>query len=114
MKKLIMTTICFCVVGASTYATAQCSDSEYRIYQQYDKFLDANPSTPDTELRVIFARKIGMEPTKLRMLYARCVERWVKQNPKQSQDHFQKELDGFVKSCSKTPNDPICKSALGK
>ena len=109
-----MIAITLCAVGVIAHANAQCSDSEYRIYQQYDKFLDAYPSTPDTELRVIFARKIGMEPTKLRLLYARCVERWSKQNPKQSQDHFTKELDAFVKDCAKKPSTDACRSVIGK
>ena len=40
-----------CLAMLSAAASAQCSDSEYSIYQQYDKFLEAYPSIPDTKLR---------------------------------------------------------------
>jgi hypothetical protein len=74
----------------SASSNAACSDSEYRIYQQYDKFLDANPSTPDHELRIVFAKNIGMQPSALKNLYVRCVNRWANQNPSERDDYIKK------------------------
>ena len=74
----------------SAASNAACSDSEYRIYQQYDKFLDTNPSTPDYELRIVFAKNIGMQPSALKDLYVRCVNRWANQNQSERDDYLKK------------------------
>lgn len=104
-----------CVALLSTTANARCSDSEYRIYQAYDKFLDANSSLPDYELRTVFAREIGMEPSELKNLYARCTMRWSEQSPSESRAYLKKELEGFAKDCAQRPSsDPYCKSVLGR
>ena len=100
---------------SSANSGATCSNSEYGIYQQYDKFLDANPSTPDYELRTVFARKVGMQPSALKNLYIRCTMRWSEQSPSESNAYLKKELEGFAKDCAKQPgNDPYCKSGLGR
>lgn len=94
---------------------ATCSDSDYRVYHQYDRFLDANPSIPDYELRRVFSKKVGMQPDVLKNLYTRCVMRWSKQNPAESIAHVQKSLEGFAKDCAQRPaNDPYCKSVFGR
>ncbi len=96
-------------------ADATCTDSDYRIYHQYDSFLDANPSIPDYELRRVFAKKVGMQPDALKYLYTRCVMRWSEQNPAESKAHLQKSLEGFAKDCAQRPaNDPYCKSVFGR
>lgn len=110
--KLLVST---CAVLLSATSNAACSDAEYRIYQQYDKFLEAYPSTPDHELRTVFAKKIGMQPSALKNLYTRCTVRWSEQSPSESQAYLKKELEGFAKDCAQRPsNDPYCRSGLGK
>lgn len=104
-----------CVALLSATANASCSDSEYRVYQQYDKFLDANQSVPDYELRKIFAKKVGMQPDSLRNLHTRCTMRWSEQRPSESKAYLKNELEGFAKDCAQRPaNDPYCKSVLGR
>lgn len=76
----------------SSASFAQCSDSEYRIYQKYDKFLSDNPSVPDYELRAVFAKKVGMQPSALRELYSRCNRRWLKQSPGEADEYVKNIL----------------------
>jgi len=101
--------------GKGGGAGATCSDSEYRIYQQYDRFLDANPSIPDYELRRVFARRVAIQPDALKNLYTRCVMRWSEQNPAESRAHRQKSLEDFARDCAQRPaNDPYCSSVFGR
>jgi hypothetical protein len=101
--------------GKNVTDTATCSDSEYRIYQQYDRFLENNPSRSDTELRTIFARNVGMQPQALKNLYVRCVTRWADRNPSEVQGHLKSEIEGFAKECAQRPaNDPYCKAFFGR
>lgn len=76
-----------CAAIISTASIAECSDSEYRVYQKYDRFLQDNPSVPDYELRTIFAKKVRMQPSALRELYSRCNRRWTQQSPGEVDDY---------------------------
>jgi hypothetical protein len=69
-----------------------CTDSEYKIYKQYDEFLDANPSTPDYTLRGIFAKKVRMQPAALKKLYTECTFRWTKERPGEAQAYAAKAM----------------------
>jgi len=102
------------VVLFSSVSYANCSDAEYRVYQQYDQFLEANPSVPDDQLRLVFAKKVGMQPSSLKNLYIRCTMRWSEQSPSESKVYLKKDLESFAKDCTQRPNDPYCKSVLGK
>jgi uncharacterized protein YneF (UPF0154 family) len=99
----------------ATTAQAACSDSEYAVYKQYDGFLEANPSVSDDQLRSMFARKVGMQPSALKNLYIRCTARWSEQSPSASRDYLKKSYSDFVNDCAKRPaNDPYCKSGQAR
>jgi len=96
-------------------SNSTCSDSEYSTYQKYDRFLEANPSVHDYELRTLFARKVGMQPTALKNLYMRCTMKWTEQSPDETKAHIKKELEGFAKECAQRPaNDPYCKAVFSR
>lgn len=100
---------------SSAASSSACSDSEYGIYQQYDTFLERNPSIADYQLRSIFARKVGMQPAALKNLYVRCTVRWVEHSPSESSAYLKNELEGFAKDCAKRgSSDPYCKSVFGR
>ena len=78
------------VFGPSVYAA--CSNGQYKVYKAYDKFLAENPSTPDHELRMIFAKRKNMNPADLKNLYMNCLLRWAEENPKEVGQHVDKML----------------------
>ena len=84
---ILIVVVCF-FVGAS--ANAACTNKEYKIYQAYDRFLNENPSIPDYELRVIFAKKINMSSAGLKNLYMNCLFRWAEENPRETGRHVDK------------------------
>lgn len=95
----------------STSAHANCSDAEYSVYQRYDSFLESNPNVPDDQLRLMFARKAGMQPSALKNLYVRCATRWAEQRPDEAKAHLRKSYSDFAKDCANRPaNDPYCKA----
>lgn len=95
-------------------SNSTCSDSEYTTYKKYDRFLKANPSIPDHELRAVFAKKVGMQATSLKNLYIRCTMRWTEQSPTEAKAFDQKGLEGFANDCAQRPaNDPYCKAVFG-
>jgi hypothetical protein len=103
-----------CLVLFSNISNAACSDSEYSIYQRYDKFLEAYPSIPDYDLRPVFAKKVGMKPDALKNLYVRCTVRWTSQSPEESRAFAKSELEGLAKDCAHRSNDPACKAFFGR
>lgn len=102
---------CGVVFLAAFNVQAGCSDREYITYQNYDRYLDANPDVPDYQLRVIFSRRVGMSPDSLKNLYVRCLDRWTNASPKEVAAYRDKSIKEFVKDCSNRPkDDPICRS----
>lgn len=105
----------FAAARLADASNSTCSDSEYSTYQKYDRFLEANPSIPDHDLRAVFAKKVGMEVTSLKNLYIRCTMRWAEQSPSEAKAFHQKELEGFAKDCAQRPaNDPYCKVVFSR
>ncbi len=103
--------LAFAVTMCSTLATANCSDAEYKVFQEYDRFLDANPSISDDQLRSAFAKKKGMKPSALKDLYVRCLWRW-QEGAKATQETTWEEADGGQGTAKRIAgNDSIgCKS----
>lgn len=96
-------------------ALAQCTDKEFGVFQVYDTYLEVNPDVPDTQLRQLFAARIGMQPAALKNLYTRCVIRWANRNPEEARAYLRREQQAFIVDCKKRPaSDQICKAALGK
>lgn len=107
--------IAACLAMLSAAASAQCSDSEHTIYQRYDKILEAYPNVQDTDLRVLFAQKVGMQPNELKQLYGRCSSRWANKNPDEARAYIKKGTEDLARECASRPsNNHVCKSAFGK
>ena len=107
--------VCVVAAHAPIVGASNCSSSEYQIYQKYDAFLAAYPNIPDSDLRQVFSRKVGMKPSALKDLYLRCAQAWVDQNPEESAANLKKSKSDFAKDCAMRPaNDPLCKAGLAK
>lgn len=110
LKKHFFTAIfASAITLAAQPSFSACSDSEYKIYKKYDKYLDDNPNVEDVKLRKIFAKKVNMKPDDLRDLYRRCTQRWTQESPDEAQAYARKELEAFAKDCKTRPaNDAAC------
>ena len=82
--------VCVVAAHAPIVGASNCSSSEYQIYQKYDAFLDAYPNIPDSDLRQVFSRKVGMKPSALKDLYLRCSYASVDQTPSKSAANLNK------------------------
>lgn len=63
------------VISLARADSVKCSDSEYRVFLEYDAYIEAEPDTPVELLRKRFSKKIKMKPEELRWLHTRCVFR---------------------------------------
>lgn len=106
---VLLVAVLFAAHSASAHAN--CSDSEYLIYQKYDQLLEENANVPAASLRIIYAKRIGMQPEALKLLYTRCSARWAQNNRDEARDYTRKMLEDAKRDCARRPkDDPVCRS----